>query len=376
VKSNPAVVRFAVMFGKFLVSALLAAGLAATAHGAEVTFDFRQAAVDQAPPDFVSLVTGPGAPAEWKVIEESVPPILPPLSPNAPATAMRPVLSVNSTDMNRHRFAALLYTNDAFQDFTFTTRLKILGGSADPSAGIVFRAQDAGNYYVLRAGAEGYLLWHRVVEGKSIESLGVGVRTPIATGDWMELKVECKGTGIRGFLNGKLLIPPGKPGAPTDELAVNDSTFASGKIGFWAKADTSAEFADARLQFTPRIPYMQSVAAEIMKKYPRLRGLDIYAPRPSHLPVIVASKDTNHLGVAGGKAEEDVLQRGTIYYVKDKGWVEVTLPLRDRNGDVAAALKTRMDRFPGETQDTALARAVIVKKAVEERLDTMQNIME
>jgi hypothetical protein len=364
------------MLGKALVSAWLTALVAGSAHGAELTFDFRQGAVDQAPPGFASVVTGPGAPGEWKVIEESVPPILPPLSPNAPATAMQPVLSVKSMDMNGNRFTALFYTNDTFQDFTFTTRMKIMSGSVEPAAGIVFRAQDADNYYVLRASVQGYLLWHRVVDGKSIESLGVGVRTPLAPGEWMELKVECHGTRIRGFLDGKLLIPPGKAGAPTDELAVNDSTFTGGKIGFWAKADTQAEFAEARLQYTTRVPYMQTVAGEIVKKYPRLLRLDIYATRHSPVPVIVGSKDTNNLGVAGGKVEQDVIERGSIYYTKYQGWVEVTLPLRDRNGDVAAVLKTRMERFPGETQDTAVARAVIVKKAVEARLDTMQDIME
>jgi hypothetical protein len=365
------------MLAKFLARALLAAAvMAGPAYGAELKFDFRQSAVDQAPPDFASVVTGPGAPGEWKVVEEDVPPILPPLSPNAPAMAKLPALSVRSMDVDEHRFAALLYTNDLFQDFTFSARLRIRGGSVEPSAGIVFRAQDASNYYVLRASVQGYLLWFRVVDGKSLESLGVGVRTPIAQGEWMELKIECQGTRIRGFLNGKLLIPPGKPGAPTDELAVNDSTFASGKIGFWAKADTRADFAEARLRYTARIPYMQTVAGEIMKKYPRLLGLDIYAERQASVPVIVGSKDANNLGRKGGKAEEDVIQRGMIYFVKDKGWMEVTLPLRDRNGDVAAALKTRMDRFPGETQDTALARAVIVKKAVEQRLETMQDIME
>ena len=64
---------------------------------------------------------------------------------------------------------------------------------------------------MLRVGAKrGYVLWHRVVDGKSLESLGIGVRAPIPENDWMELKVECRGSSIRGFLNGKLLIPPGK----------------------------------------------------------------------------------------------------------------------------------------------------------------------
>ena len=129
----------------------------------------------------------------------------------------------------------------------------------------------------------------------------------------------------------------------------------------------------------PRTPYMQSVAEEIIKKYPRLLGLQIYASAKSGPPSIVASKDAADIGAVGGKAEQDVIDRGFMAYFvnqKDKGWVEVTLPLRDRNGDITAAMKTRMERFHGETQDTALGRALVVKKAIEQQLDTMRNIMQ
>ena len=363
------------MLAKLAWPVLLAAAAAASAVGAELNFDW-QPSLDRTPPGFASLVTGPGAPGVWKVIEDEVPPMLAPLSPQAHPVTAQAVLAVKSMDIEPNRFAVLLYTNDTFDDFTLTTRMKIVEGITERSAGLVFRAQDASNYYVLRAGTDGYLLWHRVVDGKSIEALGVGVRTPIPRQKWIEIKVECKGSAIRCFLDGKLLIPPAKAGAPTDNLAVNDSTFGSGKIGFWAKADTVAYFVNTRLQFVPRVPYMQTVASEIMRKYPRILGLDIYAARHTPKPVIIASKDTNNLGQAGGHVEEDVIKRGIAYFAKDKPWVEVWLPLRDRNGDIVAALKTRLERFPGETQDTAVARATQVKKAVEAQLDTMQDIME
>jgi len=361
---------------RFLLATLAAAMAALPAHAVELRFDFRDASAGQIPPGFVAAVTGPGAVGDWKVVNEEVPPLLAPLSPNAPPTAVQAVLSVASADMAEKRYTALLYTNDTFSDFVLTTRLKITGGIVDPSAGIVFRAQDASNYYVLRAGTQGYLLWHRVVDGKSAEDVGIGVRMPVTKREWLNLKLECKGSHIRCFVDDKLAIPPAKPGSPTENLAVIDTTFGSGQIGFWAKADTEARFAETRIEYTPRIPYIQTVAAQVMRKYPRLLQMDIYAAHHTPTPVIIASKYTNNLGRAGGKVEEDVLKRGIIYFAKDKGWVEITMPLRDRNGDVAAVLKTRLERFPGETQDTALARATIVKKAVEEQFDTMKDIME
>ena len=157
------------MFARALVLALASAYFAQSASCAEVQLDFRDAAVDQTPPHFSSVVTGPGAPGNWKVIDEIIPSILPALSSHAQLTAHQPVLSASSFDSDSKHFSALLYTNDTYQDVTFTTRLKITGGLGDPSAGIIFRAPDANNYYVLRIGSQGYLLWHRVVDGKSLE---------------------------------------------------------------------------------------------------------------------------------------------------------------------------------------------------------------
>ncbi|HWD21120.1 MAG TPA: family 16 glycoside hydrolase [Verrucomicrobiae bacterium] len=351
--------------------AVLSAVAALSAGGAELKLDFREAALGQAPAGFSG-----GAAGDWKILEETVPSMLAPLSSNAQLVAKQPALAVASEGAPAERYTVLLYTNDTFQDFTFSARVKIVGGAGEASAGIVFRAQDASNYYVLRVGAMGYILWHRVVNGKSLEAVGIGARLPIAKQEWMDLKVEGKGTRLRCFLNGKLALPPAKAGAPTEDLAINDSTFFAGKIGFWAKGDTAAHFADVRILYTPHTPFMQTVTDAIVKKYPRLLKLEVYAERQAGTPLIIGSKDTNRLGQAGGKVEDDVIHHGTVYYAKDKGWVEVTLPLRDRNGDISAALKTRLERFVGETQDTAVARATAVKKAMEERFDTMQDVTE
>ena len=105
-------------------------------------------------------------------------------------------------------------------------------------------------------------------------------------------------------------------------------------------------------------------------------GLRIYADRTPGAPVVVGARDEKDLGDAGTQYEQDVIDRASTYYLKLKGAVEVTVPLRDRNGDVVAALKTRMKSFPGETEGTAVARAVIVKQAVEERIGTLQDMLQ
>ncbi|MGA2177174.1 MAG: family 16 glycoside hydrolase [Verrucomicrobiota bacterium] len=361
---------------KLCLLSVLAAG-ALGAPAAEMQFDWSRETPGQCPPGFASLVTGPGKPANWTVFEEPVPPTLAPLTPLASnSIAKRSVLAVQSLDLAQDHCPLLLLTNEVFYDFTLTTRFKIAGGLIDPEAGVVFRAQDQSNYYVVRASTEGNLLWYRVVDGKRYEALGIGVKVAVPKDAWQELRVECAGSQTRCYLNGSLVIPPAQPGAPTNALAVNDTTFASGKIGFWTRADSKCYFVDTRVHYTPKVPFVQMVVAEIDKKYPRLLGLRIYADKTPGAPVVVGARDPHDLGAAGTSYEQDVIDRGSTYYLKLKGAVEVTVPLRDHNGDVVAALKTRMKSFPGETQDTAVARAVIVKKAIQERIATLQDMLQ
>jgi hypothetical protein len=343
----------------------------------EINFDLSKDTPGKIPPGFLSLVTGQGGPAEWTVVDEQVPPVLAPLSPNARANlAMRPVIAVQSLNLSPGHFPLLLYTNETFFDFTFITRFKIVGGVIDPMAGIVFRAQDQSNYYVLRASLEGNLLWYRVIGGRQYDMLGIGVRIPIPKNVWEELRVDCAGSSTRCYLNGNLVIPPSKPGSPTNDLAINDTTFSNGKVGFWTRADSKCYFVDARVQYTPKIPFVQVVVEEVVRKFPSIQRLRIYASKGAGPPVIIGDPDHTELGAPGTKVEADVINRGTVYFMKLPKAVEVWLPLRDRNGDIAAALDMRMRSFPGETEATAVNRATVAKKIIEMRIGTLQGIGE
>jgi hypothetical protein len=350
------------------------------ASAAEIKFDFGQYQTGRLPDGFVSLVSGPGRPGDWKVLDVAAPramsSLLTNLSGPMTATAKRTVLASSSPDAAPGHSPLLLYTNETFANFTLTTRFKIVSGSTAPEAGIAFRVQDESNYYVLRASTLGNLLWYRVVRGVRYEGQGIGVQIPIARDDWQELRLECSGNSFRGFLNGKLLIPPVRDGAPTNNVAINDSTFAAGKTGFWTAGDTVACFVDTRIEYTARVPLIKTVIAGVMKKNPRLLGLKVYALKNSSTPVVVADGKDADLGAAGTKTEEEVIASGRIYLLKQSGSVEVTLPLRDRNGEVIAALKTTMNSFRGETTDTTVARATQIKQAVESGMATAENINE
>ena len=82
---------------------------------------------------------------------------------------------------------------------------------------------------------------------------------------------------------------------------------------------------------------------EVLKKYPRLLGLQVYVlGNEPRMPRLLASKNTNEVNRAGGKVEQDVITQGTPYYGKEKESVSVVMPLRDRNGDPVAAVRVIM----------------------------------
>ena len=244
-----------------LLSLLLIPALLSSA--AEIKFDFGQSPDAKLPPGFVSLVSGPGKPGDWKVMDEitspAAPLILSNLSTTPLANTVRPVLAASSTDPAAGHCPMLLFTNESFVDFNLTTRLKIVSGTTAPEAGIAFRVQDENNYYVIRASTagnaavHGSLLWYRVVNGVRYDSQGMGVLVPIPLDTWQDLRIECLGNSIRGFLNGKQLIPPVPAGAPTNDSSlprINDTTFAAGKTAFWIASDTSARFDGTRIAGT------------------------------------------------------------------------------------------------------------------------------
>jgi hypothetical protein len=335
----------------------LALLLALPAAAAELKFDLSQFHPDEAPPGFRSTVTGQGKPGDWKVIIAEVPPLLPPLTPTAPNVATRSVLAQLAQDPTDEHFPLLIYEEESFTDFTLTTRFKTVRGVKEQMAGVAFRIQNETNYYVVRASALGNTFrFYKVVNGGRGEI--IGPKAEITSGVWHELGVQCQGNKIDLQLDGKQLIP-----------TLTDDTFARGKIGFWTKSDSVSYFADTKIQYKPHEVAAQVLVKALAKKYPRLIGLRVYVPgKGTNTTRLAASEKESEVGQPGGATERDVLRNGTPYYGKDKQSVSVTMPLRDRNGDIMAAVRVEMKPFAGETLETAVTRAGAVVKDLQGRV--------
>jgi len=136
-------------------------------------------------------------------------------------------------------WAVLLVAGEGrcYGDATARVRFRPVAGVVDASAGIIFRAQDPLNYYVVRPNAlEPNFRIYIVKDGVRTELASLDVAPP-ERGTWHEFTVTFRGPVLRATLDG------------THVVEARDATFASGWCGLWTKADSVTLFDD--LQVAP-----------------------------------------------------------------------------------------------------------------------------
>lgn len=175
------------------------------------------------PAGWESGVTGHGS-AKWDVVRDDS------------ATSSRLVLKQSGEATFCWAAKADVKIKDGFVE----VRFKPVSGKEDQAGGIVFRFQDANNYYVVRGNAlEGNVVLYKTVDGKRSSlpvkgrMFGYGVDAKIPTGRWSALRVDFAGKTFAVTLNGTRLFE------------VEDETFtAPGGVGVWTKADSVTLFDD------------------------------------------------------------------------------------------------------------------------------------
>jgi hypothetical protein len=126
----------------------------------------------------------------------------------------------------------------SLKDGFVEVKFKPISGSEDRAGGLVWRARDAKNYYVVRANAlEDNVVLYKTVKGvrSSVDIVGrkggYGVRIAVPANQWHTLRVEFAGSRFKVIFNGQPLFE------------VEDATFAdAGMVGLWTKADSVTAF--------------------------------------------------------------------------------------------------------------------------------------
>ncbi len=124
-----------------------------------------------------------------------------------------------------HYFPLAILKGRELSEGTVSVRIKPIRGNIDRAGGIAFGIRDIDNYFVLRTNAlEGNAILFEYVHGRRWERKVA--RKKIETGAWHHLKVEIAGQGVRGLMNGELLVEY------TTERSLK------GYVGLWTKADS------------------------------------------------------------------------------------------------------------------------------------------
>ena len=183
------------------------------APAATVGFDDVEAG--ETPVGWIATKTGSGHP-KWTVVPDDTAPS----KPNAlkqSGEATYPVCLKNDTSLK-----------DGFVEVKF----KAVSGKEDQAGGLVWRANDAENYYVARANAlEDNVTIYHTIKGKRVAFKNAD--HPVKPGVWHTLRVEFQGPRFVVLFDGEKVIET------TDESFTD-----AGKVGVWTKADSVTLFDD------------------------------------------------------------------------------------------------------------------------------------
>ena len=164
--------------------------------------------------------------SEWKIVDDTTSPS------DGKALRVFPDPKTNYGSC----FNLLIHKNIKAKDLEISVKLKAVKGKEDQGGGIIWRAKDKDNYYIVR--------WNPLEDNFRLYIVKKGRRRMIATTrlktdphKWHTIKVVHRGNKIQCYFDDKL------------QLEKKDTTFKEeGKIGLWTKADASTEFAELKVK--------------------------------------------------------------------------------------------------------------------------------
>lgn len=210
-------------------TSMLTASVMATAmmivQAATRTIDFSNDSVGQPPKGFeFGHTANTGRPGRWVVQAEG----------------SNKYLAQTDADSTRSRFPVAVVSDVTAADVDLSVRFKPVSGRVDQAGGLVWRFQNADNYYLVRANAlEDNVVLYKVQNGSRtdlpVRGAGhtYGKKTEVPAAQWSMLRLVANGRVFEVYFNGTKLYD------------VEDATFTqAGKVGVWTKADSITQFDD------------------------------------------------------------------------------------------------------------------------------------
>ncbi len=211
---------------RYIVAAGVALlGMAFLADDKARSVTFGKGDLGKLPAGWKAEKTGQGDGSVWKVVADDTAPSKSGHALAQTAAGPKPLFNVCVLDG----------TGEA--DVEVGVAFKAVKGEIDQGGGVVWRYQDANNYYVARYNPlENNYRVYKVVNGTRAQ-LETKENLKLPAGEWHTLKITMVGDRIECHLDGK------------KELQARDNTIArAGKVGLWTKADAQTSFDNLTIQ--------------------------------------------------------------------------------------------------------------------------------
>jgi hypothetical protein len=174
---------------------------------------------DKLPAGWKAAQTGKGEGSLWKVVADDTVP-----SKSGYALAQ-------TAEGPSALFNLCIAENTSFKDVELSVSFKAVKGKLDQGGGVVWRLQDADNYYIARMNPlEDNFRVYKVIAGQRIQ-LGTKEGLKVPAGEWHRIKVTMRGDAIQCFLDDTMHLE-----------AKDDAITKAGKVGLWSKADAQTHF--------------------------------------------------------------------------------------------------------------------------------------
>jgi hypothetical protein len=198
--------------------AVVIAGLALAADK-ESVFRFSKDDAGKVPSGWTAAQTGKGEGSVWKVVADKT------------APSKTGYVLAQTAESPKPFFNLCIADNTSYKDVDIRVAFKAIQGKNDQGGGIVWRYQDADNYYLARMNPlEDNYRFYKVVAGKRTQ-LAAKEEIKVPAGEWHTLHIKMTGMQVECALDDKKL------------LEAKDDTFAkAGKVGLWTKSDAQTYF--------------------------------------------------------------------------------------------------------------------------------------
>jgi hypothetical protein len=199
---------------------LLAPAFLDAAGGEARTITFSKDDAGKLPRGWKAEHTGKGEGSMWMVVADDT-------APSKTGYALAQTAAGPSAFFN-----LCVAQDTSYADLEISVAFKAVKGNEDQGGGVVWRYQDADNYYICRMNPlEDNFRVYKVVGGKRIQLATTKDDVKVPAGEWHTIKVTMNGEQIECFLDGK------------KHLDAKDATFKeAGKVGLWSKADAQSHF--------------------------------------------------------------------------------------------------------------------------------------